>query len=188
MADDFSLAAGLQVQDGHFRPVVDHEPRSYGLHEGLVVLDECAREAVDSEVDGGEVFDVGVIGEDADVGARPEAAEAIDELDVVGLQEDEVGSDLEGQRDGAHGLSVLGQVALLVLEDALVGSGQLGLLRDLNKVRATVLSILADSKGNSPLVVSPEVMVASVRSSTALVISETSARVGLGLLSMDSSI
>lgn len=38
------------------------------------------------------------------------------------------------------------------------------------------------------MVVSPEVMVASVRSSTALVISATSARVGLGLLSMDSSI
>ena len=188
MTNNFSLAAGLQVQDGHFRPVADHEPRADGLHEGLVVLDECAWEAVDAKVDGGEVLDVGIVGEDADVGARPEAAEAVDELDVVGLEEDEVGSDLEGERDGAHGLSVLGQVPLLVLEDALVGGGQLGLLRDLNGERATVRSIRADSKGKRPLVVSPEVMVASVRSSTALVISATSARVGLGLLSMDSSI
>jgi hypothetical protein len=37
-------------------------------------------------------------------------------------------------------------------------------------------------------VVSPEVMVASVRSRTALVISATSARVGLGLDYIDSSI
>jgi hypothetical protein len=48
--------------------------------------------------------------------------------------------------------------------------------------------MLADSKGKSPLVVSPEVMVASVRSSTALVMSDTSALVGLGLASMDYSI
>jgi len=52
----------------------------------------------------------------------------------------------------------------------------------------TNLSILALSKGKNPFVVSPEVMVASARSSTALVMSDTSALVGLGLLSIDYSI
>jgi len=42
--------------------------------------------------------------------------------------------------------------------------------------------------GKSPLVVSPEVIVESVKSKTAFVISETSALVGLGLVYIDSSI
>lgn len=43
----------------------------------------------------------------------------------------------------------------------------------------------AASKGKSPVVVSADVIVASVRSRTALVISATSARVGLGFSSID---
>ena len=48
--------------------------------------------------------------------------------------------------------------------------------------------MLAHSNGNRPIVVYPEVIVASVKSRTELVISETSARVGLGFDSIDSSI
>lgn len=79
-------------------------------------------------------------------------------------------------------------LVFLVFEDALIGGSQLSLLRDLNGASCTFLNILAHSVGKRPLVVSPEVMVASVRSRMALVISETSALVGLGLLSIDSSI
>ena len=42
--------------------------------------------------------------------------------------------------------------------------------------------------GNSPFAVSPEVIMQSARSRMAFVISETSALVGRGLLSIDSSI
>lgn len=52
----------------------------------------------------------------------------------------------------------------------------------------TFLNIFAASMGKSPLVVSPEVIVESVKSKTAFVISETSALVGLGLVYIDSSI
>lgn len=47
---------------------------------------------------------------------------------------------------------------------------------------------MAASKGNCPIVVSPEVMFASVRSKQEFVISETSALVGLGFVYIDSSI
>ena len=52
----------------------------------------------------------------------------------------------------------------------------------------TFLKVLAASIGNSPFVVSPEVMVESVKSRTAFVMSETSALVGLGFVYIDSSI
>lgn len=52
----------------------------------------------------------------------------------------------------------------------------------------TCLNVLAASMGKSPFVVYPEVIVESVKSKTALVISETSALVGLGFVSIDSSI
>ncbi len=54
--------------------------------------------------------------------------------------------------------------------------------------KITFLKVLAVSIGKSPFVVSPEVIVASVKSRTALVMSETSALVGLGLVYIDSNI
>lgn len=75
-----------------------------------------------------------------------------------------------------------------VLKDALIGGGYLSFLSDLHNYFSTFRSIRAHSTGNSPRVVSPEVIVESVKSRMALVMSPTSARVGLGLVSIDSSI
>ena len=75
-----------------------------------------------------------------------------------------------------------------MLEYSLISCGQLGFLSYLNEKLITCLSILAASNGNNPFVVSPDVIVASVRSRIAFVISETSALVGLGLLYIDSNI
>ena len=83
---------------------------------------------------------------------------------------------------------VLVHVLFFVLEYSLVSSGVLCFLSCLNVNKVTCLKVLAHSVGKSPLVVYPEVIVASVRSRTALVISETYALVGLGLDSIDSSI
>ena len=55
-------------------------------------------------------------------------------------------------------------------------------------MRGTFLRVLAHSNGKRPFVVSPDVIVASVKSKTALVISETYARVGRGLDSIDYNI
>jgi hypothetical protein len=54
--------------------------------------------------------------------------------------------------------------------------------------KSTFLSVLAASTGKSPLVVYPDVIVASVKSNTAFVVSETSALVGLGFVYIDYSI
>ena len=128
---DLAGFAGLEVQDGHLWPVVGHEALAHCRHELLGVLHQVSGEAVDSEVDGREVLDVGGVGEDADVGPGPEAAEAVDELDVAGFEEDQIGSDFEGERNGAKGLLV-SHKSLLVLEDTLVGSRHLGLLGNLS--------------------------------------------------------
>lgn len=79
-------------------------------------------------------------------------------------------------------------MVFLVLKDTFVGTCQFCLLRDLYQIGFTFLKTLAHSVGKRPLVVSPDVIVASVRSSTALMISATSALVGLGLFYMDSTI
>ena len=72
-----------------------------------------------------------------------------------------------------------------MLEYSLIGTKKFSLLGDLSEKVGTCRRVRIDSTGNSPLVVSPEVMVASVMSSTAFVMSPTSARVGLGFCSMD---
>jgi hypothetical protein len=95
MVDYRSLVIGLKVQDGHFRAIAHHEPSADCSDELLVVLHQRPGEAVHSEVDGRQVLDVGVVREDADVGSRTQTAQAVDQLDVVRLQEDQVGCDLE---------------------------------------------------------------------------------------------
>ena len=82
----------------------------------------------------------------------------------------------------------MSHVVFLILKDTFVSTGKFCFLSNLHKIMVTFLSILAHSVGNNPFVVYPEVIVASVKSRTALVISETSALVGLGLLSIDSTI
>lgn len=75
-----------------------------------------------------------------------------------------------------------------VFKDSFISSYHLFLLCNLYKNFITTLNILAASKGKSPLVVSPDVILASARSRTELVISPTSALFGLGLVYIDSNI
>ena len=103
---DLSLVVSLHVQNGHLRSVVDDEARTLLMNELLGAFSQILREAVDTEIDGSEIFDVGVIGEDANIGAGSETAEPIDQLDVVGLEEDEISSDFKRKRDNSQGLSV----------------------------------------------------------------------------------
>lgn len=131
MIHDLAGFAGLEVKDGHLWAVVGHEALAHCCHELFGVLDQVSGEAVDSEVDGCQVLDVRGVGEDADVGSGPETAETVDELDVVGFEEDEIRGDFEGERNGSKGLLVSHE-SLLVLKDTLVGGRHLSLLRNLS--------------------------------------------------------
>jgi hypothetical protein len=140
---DLSLMVSLDVQNGHLRSVVDNETCTLLMDELIGTFCQILREAVDAEIDGSEILDVGVIGEDANIGAGSEAAEPIDQLDVIGLEEDEIGSDFKRKGDNSQGLSVSNQVSFLVFEDALVGSGHFCLLGNLTNKKGTILSIRA---------------------------------------------
>ena len=143
MVDDLCPIIGFEVQNGDFWAIAYNEPRTDCGDELFIVVDHGAREAVHSEIDGGEIFDVGVVGEDADICAGTQTAQPVDQLYVVCLKEDEICGYLEGQRDGTHCLTIFGKIAFLVFEDALVCCGQFCLLGDLNHKGDTVLSILA---------------------------------------------
>lgn len=108
------------MENGHLWSVVCHEALTHCCNELFGILHQVSGETVDSEVDGGEALDVRRIGEDADVGSGPEAAESVDQLDIVGFEEDKIGSDFEGERNGSKGLLV-SHKSLFVLEDSLVG-------------------------------------------------------------------
>jgi len=107
------------------------------------MFDHRPGEAVDSEVDGCKILDVGVIGEDAEIGPRSQTAQSVDQFNVVGFQEDEIRRDFKGKRNGAHCLPISGEVSFLVFKDSFVSGCQLRLLCDLSQNRGTVLSILA---------------------------------------------
>jgi hypothetical protein len=67
MVINVAIVIHVQVQNKGFGSTHGNEFLAEGLHELIGVLYQRSREAIHSEVDSGEVFDCGVVCEDAEV-------------------------------------------------------------------------------------------------------------------------
>ena len=131
MVHDIVVLIELQMQNQRLWSEQRNKIFPQRPHEFIRILDHLFWEAVHSEVDGCKIFDGRIVGEGADVGSRSESRQLIDELDVIGLQEDKICSEFEGQSDCSQGLLISMDMVFLVLEDTFVGACQFCLLGDL---------------------------------------------------------
>ena len=102
MAVNAAIAVCFQVEDSDVRLIPYDEPSADIPNELLMCLGKSFREAVNSEVEGSEALDMGLISEYAEVGLWPETGDAVDESDVVGLEENEISANLEGKGHCSH--------------------------------------------------------------------------------------
>lgn len=109
---------------------------------------------------------------------------------TICLNKNKMTIQLECQSYSTDNLSILFILNLIFAEFEyfFVIDSTLWLLSHLNNIIFTDFNTPAVSCGKSPILVSPEVMLASVKSNTELVTSEISALVGLGFVYIDSSI
>ena len=185
---DVAVLVELKMKDGHVWSDFGNELWTDCADKLIRILDKVPWEAINSEISSCQSLNSRIVSKHTDVGSRPETWESSYEADIFSLEENQVCCSFEWKRYCSNGLFVIVEILLFVLKYSFVGSGVLCFLSSLYVNKYTNLKVLAHSVGKSPFVVYPEVMVASVRSRTALVISETYALVGRGLDSIDSSI
>ena len=94
------------MKDLHFWSIGDDEPSSHTGDELFRLLSEAPWEAIDAEVEGGEGLNIGVVSEDTQVGSGSQGGDAVDEFDVVGFEEDQIGCDFKRQCNCSHSFSI----------------------------------------------------------------------------------
>lgn len=129
---DLPLLIGFNVKDCDFGTAGNEEAFAEGANELLRVFAGRAREAIDSKVKSGEIAYVRLIGEYADMSARPQAGNTINEANIVCLDEDEVSRNFKGERNSTQCFLIASDSFLFVFENALVSSGHFDFLGNLH--------------------------------------------------------